>query len=194
MDALSLYGSLTADQRRWLLDGMGYGLLDLTEPQHNLLASMMLDAPTRFLIDDSDGDRIFTDPANPEITQLIDGLQTPEEHLTMATRTETVVRVQGIGPQGNAVDEILSLGETAQILKNQGPWQSISYASGPANTIKFTLQVSKEAQVVRFVRDYPRGFSVFGPLNSLPADVQLAIATPTKSQPTLPKKAPGKKH
>jgi hypothetical protein len=172
--ALGLYGSLTPDQRKALNQGIAFGLADANPVQKDLLAGMLLGSPKRILVTKG-VQNIRTNLKDPEITDLVDGPQTPGEQVTMDARLETVIRFVGTDIFGRKRDEVFSVAEAATQIRRQGPWRSMQFATARANTIKLTLRASAVTDVVHFLRDYPDGFSLLGDSTTLPPDIQKAL-------------------
>ena len=175
MDALSLYGSFTSDQRKSLNHGISYGLTDLTPDQRMLLGSMLLNAPQTVILN-KELQGIRTNHLDPEITDLVDTPNTPGELITLASRQEIVLRVVGTDAFGRNHDKVFTLPEAQTMIARLGPWQSLQYSSSSANTIKLTIHATNAADVICFLRDYPSAFPPAGDIASLPPDVQKAIA------------------
>ncbi|MEA2553398.1 MAG: hypothetical protein QOJ65_1574 [Fimbriimonadaceae bacterium] len=182
VEALAFYGSLTPAQKRTLLQGYTLGLGDLKPPQKLLLVPILLNSPDRVLVD-AQTVGIAIDRRNPEITELVDSRNTPGETVSVQASTEKVVRIRGLDATNDLVSFTGGLPDAASWLATH-PLSSSSYSIATSNTLKLTLRASEATNVVRFIREYPGGFSVPVSLDQLPPEIRRALV-----QPSAPVKA-----
>ncbi len=167
VNALFFYGSLSSEQRSQLNKGIRLGLSDLTEQQRGLIPQLLLTTSSHVVINPQT-ENVMTDTANPEITDVFAGRLSDEARLYMSSRAEDVVRIAGTDHWGRHQDLVLNFQEAQKVINRLGPWNSIQYATAKSNTVRLTAHLSSSVDVVNFLREYPTGFSPFGPFESLP--------------------------
>ena len=109
-----------------------------------------------------------------DVTELLDQGYGTEFSLTMESGPEMDIWLQGKDVFGRVVSEVMPADEAAARLQSEGPWKSMGYSMGTANTLRFVMQVNPYVKEVQTIREFPGAFSKTA-LASLPTYLRAGV-------------------